>query len=63
MGGRTVPGGAIPHLSIQFRIELIRVHLALSDLAGARTQWFFNADGMMFSLAGWRLVVDEGETS
>ena len=24
---------------------------------------FFNADGMMFSLAGWRLVVDEGETS
>ena len=23
----------------------------------------FNADGMMFSLAGWRLVVDEGETS
>ena len=28
---------AIPHLSIQFRIELIRVHLALSDLAGART--------------------------
>jgi LuxR family maltose regulon positive regulatory protein len=28
---------AMPHLSIQFRIELIRVHLALSDLAGART--------------------------
>ena len=28
---------AIPHLSIQFRIELLRVHLALSDLAGART--------------------------
>ena len=28
---------AIPHLAIQFRIELIRVHLALSDLAGART--------------------------
>ncbi|MGH3151955.1 MAG: LuxR C-terminal-related transcriptional regulator [Streptosporangiaceae bacterium] len=27
----------IPHLSIQFRIELIRVHLGLSDLAGART--------------------------
>lgn len=22
----------------------------------------FNADGMMFSLAGWRLVVDGGET-
>ena len=28
---------AIPHLAIQFRIELVRVHLALSDLAGART--------------------------
>ena len=28
---------ANPHLAIQFRIELIRVHLALSDLAGART--------------------------
>ena len=28
---------AVPHLAIQFRIELIRVHLALSDLAGART--------------------------
>ncbi len=28
---------AVPHLAVQFRIELIRVHLALSDLAGART--------------------------
>jgi LuxR family maltose regulon positive regulatory protein len=28
---------ALPHLAIQFRIELIRFHLALSDLAGART--------------------------
>jgi LuxR family maltose regulon positive regulatory protein len=28
---------ALPHLAIQFRIELIRVHLGLSDLAGART--------------------------
>jgi LuxR family maltose regulon positive regulatory protein len=28
---------ALPYLAIQFRIELIRVHLALSDLAGART--------------------------
>jgi len=27
---------AVPHLAIQFRIELIRVHLGLSDLAGAR---------------------------
>ena len=28
---------ALPHLAIQFRIELIRVHLGLSDVAGART--------------------------
>jgi LuxR family maltose regulon positive regulatory protein len=28
---------ATPHLAVQFRAELIRVHLALSDLAGART--------------------------
>ena len=28
---------AVPHLAVQARIELIRVHLALADLAGART--------------------------
>ncbi|HEU5391650.1 MAG TPA: LuxR C-terminal-related transcriptional regulator [Streptosporangiaceae bacterium] len=28
---------AFPHLAVQARIELIRVHLALGDLAGART--------------------------
>ena len=28
---------AIPHLAVQARIELTRVHLALADLAGART--------------------------
>jgi LuxR family transcriptional regulator, maltose regulon positive regulatory protein len=28
---------ATPHLAVQARMELIRVHLALSDLAGART--------------------------
>jgi len=28
---------AYPHLAVQARIELVRVHLALSDLAGART--------------------------
>jgi LuxR family maltose regulon positive regulatory protein len=28
---------ALPHLAVQARIELIRVHLALGDLAGART--------------------------
>ena len=28
---------AIPHVAVQARLELIRVHLALADLAGART--------------------------
>ena len=28
---------ALPHMAVQARIELIRVHLALGDLAGART--------------------------
>jgi LuxR family transcriptional regulator, maltose regulon positive regulatory protein len=28
---------AIPHIAVQARIELIRVHLALGDMAGART--------------------------
>jgi LuxR family transcriptional regulator, maltose regulon positive regulatory protein len=28
---------ALPHLAVQARIELTRVHLALADLAGART--------------------------
>ena len=28
---------ALPHIAVQVRIELIRAHLALADLAGART--------------------------
>jgi len=28
---------AVPHLAVQARIELVRVHLALADAAGART--------------------------
>ncbi len=28
---------AVPHVAVQVRIELTRVHLALADLAGART--------------------------
>jgi LuxR family maltose regulon positive regulatory protein len=28
---------ALPHFAVQARVELIRVHLALADLAGART--------------------------
>lgn len=28
---------AVPHLAVQARIELARVHLAVADVAGART--------------------------
>ena len=34
---RPVVTYAMPHIAVQARIELIRVHLALADLAGART--------------------------
>ena len=34
---RSVLTYATPHLAVQARIELTRVHLALADLAGART--------------------------
>ena len=34
---RPVATYAIPHLAVQARIELSRIHLALGDLAGART--------------------------
>jgi LuxR family transcriptional regulator, maltose regulon positive regulatory protein len=35
--GRPLLTYAIPHMAVQARIELIRVHIALGDLAGART--------------------------
>ncbi len=34
---RSLLSCALPHVAVQARIELARVHLALSDLAGART--------------------------
>ena len=34
---RSVVTYAIPHLAVQARIEITRVHLALADIAGART--------------------------
>ena len=35
--GRPLLTRGVPHIAVQARIELVRVHLALSDLAGART--------------------------
>ena len=34
---RPVVTYAIPHIAVQARVELTRVHLALADIAGART--------------------------
>jgi LuxR family transcriptional regulator, maltose regulon positive regulatory protein len=51
---------AIPHLSIQFRIELIRVHLGLSDLAGARTL-MREVDELLKRRPKMGVLVDEAE--
>jgi LuxR family maltose regulon positive regulatory protein len=51
---------ALPHLSIQFRIELIRVHLGLSDLAGARTL-MREVDELLERRPGMGVLVDEAE--
>ena len=51
---------ALPHLSIQFRIELIRVHLGRSDLAGARTL-MREVDEMLERRPGMGVLVAEAE--
>jgi LuxR family transcriptional regulator, maltose regulon positive regulatory protein len=51
---------AIPHLSIQFRIELIRVHLGLSDLAGARTL-MREVDELLTRRPSMGILVDQAE--
>jgi LuxR family transcriptional regulator, maltose regulon positive regulatory protein len=51
---------AVPHLAIQFRIELIRVHLALSDLAGARTL-MREVDELLERRPKMGVLVDEAE--
>ena len=51
---------AIPHLSIQFRIELLRVHLGLSDLAGARTL-MREIDELLKRRPNMGILVDEAE--
>ncbi len=52
---------AIPHLAIQFRIELIRVHLALADLAGARTL-MREVDELLKRRPGMGILVGEAAT-
>ena len=50
----------LPHLSIQFRIELIRVHLGLSDLAGA-TALMREVDEMLARRPAMGVLVDEAK--
>jgi LuxR family maltose regulon positive regulatory protein len=52
---------ALPHLAVQARIELIRVHLALSDLAGARTL-MQEVDDLLKRRPGLGTLINEAET-
>src|SRR5215813_4500459 len=51
---------AIPHLAVQTRIELIRVHVALGDLAGARTL-MGEVDELLSRRPGLGTLVDEAK--
>jgi len=52
---------AQPHLAVQIRIELIRVHHALNDLAGARTL-MREIDDLLKRRPGLGTLADEAET-
>jgi LuxR family transcriptional regulator, maltose regulon positive regulatory protein len=51
---------AIPHMAVQARIELIRVHLALGDLGGARTL-MQEVDGLLRRRPGLGSLVGEAQ--
>ena len=51
---------ALPYLAVQARIELIRVHLALADLAGARTL-MREVDELLRRRPGLGSLVDEAQ--
>ena len=51
---------AIPYLAVQTRIELTRVHLALSDVAGARTL-MREIDELLKRLPGLGTLVGEAQ--
>jgi LuxR family maltose regulon positive regulatory protein len=51
---------ALPHLAVQARIELTRVHTALGDLAGARTL-MREVDGLLRRRPGRGNLVAEAE--
>jgi LuxR family maltose regulon positive regulatory protein len=51
---------AIPHIAVQARMEPIRVHLALGDLAGARTL-MQEIDEVVKRRPGLGILIDEAE--
>ena len=51
---------AYPHLAVQARVELIRVHIALADLAGARTL-MQEIDELLKRRPGLGTLVEEAE--
>jgi LuxR family transcriptional regulator, maltose regulon positive regulatory protein len=51
---------AVPHIAVQVRIELIRVHAALGDLTGARTL-MREIDELLKRRPGLGTLVDEAE--
>jgi LuxR family transcriptional regulator, maltose regulon positive regulatory protein len=52
---------ALPYFAVQARIELARVHLALADLAGARTL-IREVDELLRHRPGLGILVSEAET-
>ena len=57
---RPVLSYAIPHLAVQARIELVRVHLALADTAGARTL-MREIDGVLKRLPDLGILVSDAQ--
>jgi LuxR family transcriptional regulator, maltose regulon positive regulatory protein len=58
---RPVATYAVPHIAVQARVELTRVHLALADMAGARTL-MREIDDLLKHRPGLGTLVGEAET-
>jgi LuxR family maltose regulon positive regulatory protein len=57
---RPVLSYALPHIAVQARIELVRVHLALADTAGARTL-MREIDGVLKRRPGLGTLVSDAQ--
>jgi LuxR family transcriptional regulator, maltose regulon positive regulatory protein len=58
--GRPLMTYAIPHIAVQARIELTRVHIALGDMTGARTL-MREIDGLLRRRPGLGVLADEAQ--